>query len=118
MSKEILAKLEEEISLLENRLILLKDFKSSGLNEIEEIALVRIFEEIGGIAKYLKRFELKTITESLYWEKAIKLRDKLSHIYIDVEVSYLLKVKDDVNYLIKDIDAIKTELREKIKDLI
>ncbi len=82
------------------------------LSFTEELALIRIIEEIGGIAKAIVRFGVDLESLNNLWTYSIRTRDKISHSYETLTIEPLISAVKDFPALIKDIPKIKSLLKE------
>ena len=82
------------------------------LSFTEELAIIRIIEEVGGIAKILVRYGIDLNSLNVQWSYAIRTRDKISHSYESLTIEPLLGAIKDLAILKKDIPEIKKMIQQ------
>ncbi len=86
-------------------------------DDIKRYALVRAFEVIGGVSKELP-MDIKNLYADLDWSFSIKMRDILSHVYIELDTNILYStVIEKLPYFKQGIIEIKTNLLKTQKDI-
>ena len=106
MSKEM----SKELDRLERVINQALDINLDELSFVEELAIIRIIEEVGGIAKALERYGINLEELNIEWKYAIRTRDKISHSYESLTIEPLLNALKDLEVLKKDIPVIKKQL--------
>lgn len=85
------------------------EIKKLGRSEINDRAMVRCFEEIGGIAKMLLRAGVDDFGIK-FWRQWILTRDRTAHIYDEIEPEILFETNEQT---INEAVKILKELIEK-----
>ena len=107
MSKEI----SKELDRLERVIDQALNINIDELSFIEELAIIRIIEEVGGIAKAIERYGINLEELNIEWKYAIRTRDKISHSYESLTIEPLLEALKDLEILKKDIPTIKKQIK-------
>ena len=117
---ELLTFIEESIELIRKRFASIEcadDFleDDEGLEKLDSIILriQTIGEALKNIDKHRKGF-LEQAAPSEYWSKIIKLRDLISHHYVDVDAETIYMICDEkMDELQRNIRALSHLLREE-----
>ncbi len=117
---ELLAFIEESIGLIQKRFSSIEsadDFLADdeGLEKLDSIILriQTIGEALKNIDKHQKGF-LEQAAPSYYWSNIIKLRDLISHHYVDIDAETIYMICDEkMDELKRNIQVLSRLLKEK-----
>ena len=114
---ELLEFIHESISLIQKRfshIACIDDFIDDdiGLEKLDSIILriQTIGEALKNIDKHQKGF-LESVASASYWSNIIKLRDLISHHYVDIDAETIYMICDE------KLDDLDTYIMELIKTL-
>ena len=103
MSKDKLKEIDRLEKVIDHSL----SFDLDELDFTDELALIRIIEEVGGIAKDLVRSGIDLESINKEWRYAIRTRDKISHSYESLNMEPIKAAITNMKELKSDIAAIR-----------
>ena len=117
---ELLVFIQESISLIKKRFSSIDsvdDFiaDDDGLEKLDSIILriQTIGEALKNIDKHQKGF-LESVASSEYWSNIIKLRDLISHHYVDIDAETIYMICDDK---MDELESNISKLIESLNDI-